>query len=1099
VSTSRSRRGVTEAKILPPAGRRLVVSRPRLDPLLADLRSSRLSLVVAGAGFGKTTLLAEWAARERAAWYTVTAEDRELTTLVQGVLEAVRFRLPALARAQTLAMEGARGPDAHTDELGRARAYAGLVSAAVQDHARSDLVLILDDVDEVYGAEGAVGFLEALCRQAPEPLHLALACRHPVPFSIERLRGRGQVLEIGGSALVFDEAEVAAVLREQLGSGGGEIASLLRDATRGWPAAVRLAGEALRTIPARDRAAAVRRLPRPGGPVYTYLAEEVFSSEPPEVLALVRAVAPLEAFTPELAEALGVPEAGRHVAELERRGLFLDVWTDDGWFALRPLIRQFVIEHLPHSQEELRSLRLAAAEWFERHERYPPALRELLLAQDREGVARVLTGSGRALLASGASELVIRAAAWLPDEDQDAAIHRVVGEAHQVRGEWDRALERYGRLVTDGDVDPAVAWRMGLIHHLRGELERAIDVYERGRIGAAERRDDALLLAWTAAAQWLRGEVDRCRELSNRAFDIAEECGDDEALAAAHTALALLAALDSDRRANDAHYLHALDHAERAGDVLQVIRIRANRGSRLTEEAYFEEAIEELDIAIRLAELAGFSFFQSLAQSNRGEALLRLGRLDEAVTELEAARDLLQRLGSRVISYPLCFLGDVSRERGDLALARSAYEEAVEVSSEVGDLQGLIPALAGLAQVLAEEEPEEARRVASRALSHDSVLGRQRALLAAGWVDLARGDPRSAAAQATEAMAISRNRRDRAAVAEALELAARASDDRSAARGRLEEARAIWLEIGGAIGEARVDLALARLAGPDEALELTSRAEARFRELGARRLAAEAAELAAGLARDRARPVVIHSLGGFRVVRDGEPVALTEWQSRKARTLLKILAARRGQPVHREELIELLWPEEDPAKTSSRLSVALSTLRAVLDPSKRFDAEHVVSADRQTVRLEIDHVEVDVERFLREVRDGLADLEAGREDRGLRSLASAEAAYAGDFLPEDPFEDWAVALREEGRNAYVAAARSLAVHAGGAGDHDSAARYLLRILERDAFDERAHLSLVSAFQAAGRHGEARRAYRLYASRMNELGIEALPFTEATRG
>ena len=81
--------------------------------------------------------------------------------------------------------------------------------------------------------------------------------------------------------------------------------------------------------------------------------------------------------------------------------------------------------------------------------------------------------------------------------------------------------------------------------------------------------------------------------------------GEDRALAAAHTVLAMLAALEGDRASNDAHYLRALDHAERAGDVLQIIRIRVNRGSRNLEEGAYEAAIVELDLAIRLADLGG--------------------------------------------------------------------------------------------------------------------------------------------------------------------------------------------------------------------------------------------------------------------------------------------------------------------------------------------------------------------------------------------------------------------------------------------------------------------------------------------------------------
>jgi DNA-binding SARP family transcriptional activator len=253
--------------------------------------------------------------------------------------------------------------------------------------------------------------------------------------------------------------------------------------------------------------------------------------------------------------------------------------------------------------------------------------------------------------------------------------------------------------------------------------------------------------------------------------------------------------------------------------------------------------------------------------------------------------------------------------------------------------------------------------------------------------------------------------------------------------------------------------------------------------------------LLAGLSRSSSG-VAVHSLGGFLVTRSGEAVPLAEWQSRKARTLLKILVARRGQPVHREELMELLWPGEHPDRTSARLSVALSTLRGVLDPDRRMDPEQLVSADRTTVRLDLEHVEVDVVRFLADAHAGLRRFAADRGEEAVTLLTAAEAAYAGDFLPEDPFDDWAVAVREEARNAYVATARALATWAGQRGDHDAASRYLLRILERDAFDERAHLGLVAALAVSGRHGEARRAYRAYEARMGELDVEALPFTEA---
>jgi DNA-binding SARP family transcriptional activator len=89
-----------------------------------------------------------------------------------------------------------------------------------------------------------------------------------------------------------------------------------------------------------------------------------------------------------------------------------------------------------------------------------------------------------------------------------------------------------------------------------------------------------------------------------------------------------------------------------------------------------------------------------------------------------------------------------------------------------------------------------------------------------------------------------------------------------------------------------------------------------------------------------------------------------------------------------------------------------------------------------------------------------------------------------------------VATREEAQATYIGIARSLAAAAAEAGDADLATRYYLRILERDPYDESAHLGLVDALRAAGRHGEARRRYGFYAAKMEEISVEAAPYPSA---
>jgi len=710
-------------------------------------------------------------------------------------------------------------------------------------------------------------------------------------------------------------------------------------------------------------------------------------------------------------------------------------------------------------------------------------------------LARVLRERGAALVAAGATTAVVAAADLLSDDLRDASIDQLAGEAYAVKADHDRALACFERAAgASVRLTAALAWRMVQAHSLRDELDEALAAYARADVSVAGTADEPLLLAWAASVQRRRGALDDARQLAERSLAAASACADDRALAAAHVAAALVAPPDRDAGGREVHLAQALEAAERANDVLQVIRIRNNRASNQLEEGRYEGAIEELGRAIDLAELVGYVGMLALALMNRGLARWCLGRLDEAGADYEAAVVHYRTAGSREISYAIIGQGDVYRERGNVSMARACYEEGLSLAERSGDLQALVPALYQLAKVVVDDEPERATRLAERAVAYgwpDSAW----ALNAAGWVALARGDRERAAGAADRAGAAARAERDRFGLAESLELKAAATHDRVAAAPLFEEALVTWRELGNPIHEAAVELALAAVAPGAATAATRERSARKLQALGIRLSPTGPAGLLRHIAEAPTLPVRVETLGAFRVQRAGKPIPLAEWRSRKARDLLKILVARRGRPAPRDVLMEALWPDEDPTKLGNRLSVAMSILRAVLDPDRSFEPEHFVRADKEAVRLE--NVATDVETFLAEAKTGLLLRADGRRAEATARLEYAEAIYAGDFLEEDRYEDWAVALREEARTAYVRVARALAEDAAASGDHAGATAYLLRILERDAYDEEAHLELIAALIAGGRHGESRRAYRMYAERMAEIGLEPAIFSAAT--
>jgi DNA-binding SARP family transcriptional activator len=393
-----------------------------------------------------------------------------------------------------------------------------------------------------------------------------------------------------------------------------------------------------------------------------------------------------------------------------------------------------------------------------------------------------------------------------------------------------------------------------------------------------------------------------------------------------------------------------------------------------------------------------------------------------------------------------------------------------------------VPALAGLARTVAAERPALAAALARRAVRHATGSQVATARLAAGWIALRVGRRDAARAHARAALAAAGRQRDRAGLAEALELRA-ATSDPVPARQALTEALAIWCDTAATVDADRVRVALGALPEASRLHRLEARLAAdRLRAAG---IAVSAPEPA---------PVEIRVLGGFALTVGGTPVPPAAWPSRKARDLLRILIARRGQPVAREELARLLWSGDDATdeRVGHRLSVALSTVRGVLDPGRCAPPDHFLAADQATVALVLDRVTVDAETFLATARHGLhlsSRPHAGDGD-ARAALTAAERAFTGEVFAGEPYDEWARPLREETHATYLHVLRELATVARRVGEPDTAARYLLRSLAIDPYDERSHRGLVDALMDACRFGEAMRARDRYTAAMRELGLTA---------
>ena len=190
--------------------------------------------------------------------------------------------------------------------------------------------------------------------------------------------------------------------------------------------------------------------------------------------------------------------------------------------------------------------------------------------------------------------------------------------------------------------------------------------------------------------------------------------------------------------------------------------------------------------------------------------------------------------------------------------------------------------------------------------------------------------------------------------------------------------------------------------------------------------------------------VHVRLLGGFAVSVNGLPIPEDKWKSRRARSLVKLLALAPGHRLHRDQVIEALWPESDFSAAANNFHQTLYAARRILAAA----GSVCLSLKDGLLSLD-DEISVDVEQF-----EAAAARAKGSQDP--QAYQDALDRYTGDLLPEDLYEEWTIQRREALRQIYLNLLLDLAhLHEAGQ-DYPAAIKVLLRLLASDRSREEAH-------------------------------------------
>src|SRR4249919_2357209 len=358
-------------KAMPPRLPREALERRHLQRAWDQVHDRAAIVIVAPAGFGKTTVLLQWRRRwmeygALVAW--LDADDQD---------EPERFTMALLYSLRTASGRPV-DPAAQCTVVPGVEALTGLLSDVAMRGTQT--VLMIDDGERL--PEAAVRtVLQYLLMNAPANLHVVIGTRVQLPLQVAELAAKGNYAALGAEDLRLRLEESMEVLERRFGPRlGADDRARLHEATEGWPIGLQLAIAAIEPEP--DLPAAVRELSARHGRAQEYFVETLLSRMPSGMAQFLERVAILDPLSVALCEAVTQdPQAGAHLEWLARETPMVMVGEHHDYVRLHPMARDFLLgrfEQLP--REERDALHARAAQWFAAAERYHEAANHALAA-----------------------------------------------------------------------------------------------------------------------------------------------------------------------------------------------------------------------------------------------------------------------------------------------------------------------------------------------------------------------------------------------------------------------------------------------------------------------------------------------------------------------------------------------------------------------------------------------------------------------------------------------------------------------------------------------------------------------------------------------
>lgn len=1057
---------ITHTKLIIPQRRKELLTRPRLLDLLSDLLDFRLIIIAAPAGYGKTSLLIDFATQFEwpVCWYALDPLDNDLVRFLSHFVYTIRMKFPDFGDEALTLLRSTPAEDIHLDFL------ISMLTNEIYEKITEHFVIVLDDYHLISSSE-INHFLSDFIQRADDNCHIVITSRRLLTLpDLPLMVARSQVGGLSIEELAFIPEEVQALYGQVLNQSISlQKAQEITDRSEGWITGLLLTSQMFRT----GLGEPIKITRASGIGLYEYLAQQVLEQQPLEIREFLLDSSILEEFDADMCqrvigEALETQKDWRALMDIVVRSNLFILPVDDEfqWLRYHHLFRDFLQNRMEQTRpDDYEKIRLKLAEYFQSKNDWERVFEIYSSLGKTDALADLIKNVGSIFIAKGKISKLSNWLEQLPEEMVEldpvllslrATVTFNQGAVQEGRQILDRVIQK---LKSNGDRKILVQNLIRRSSALRvlGDYAAAVEDAQQA-IEIGKNRKDFLELQSEAyrakgATLYQMGKLREGLEFLNQAYRLCNMIHKDEDAARILVEIGAIQETLGEFQAAQHSYEKSLDYWRSIGDSIWVSTILNNLGVLQHSSGDFVKSFQNLEKSMHYSQSTGNQRMEGYSLASIGDLYKDLDAFEEAADAYQKSLEIAQRIEDQFLTFYL------KTAKAHLDIINNDFSKAamqIETASALAKKSG---------------SPYEINKC----------------LLEKSTLEFARGKFKSA----EESLSLTENYFSKQGHIEEYVRARVIRFLSSAKLGNLDIAKkqlkGILSDISNSASYIPSMVSINEFQGVFKSLtprkdigrdvSITLQQLSEFRKLtqkSRRTIRKHASVVPFAPAR-----IEINAFGRTEVVVKNKILNISDWKTHTSRDLFFLFLAH-PEGLTKEEVGVILWPDSTSMELKLRFKNAIYRMRHAIGSETVLYQDGYYQFNRS-----IDY-EYDVQNFLTALEKARL---SKQEDEKRNALKSVIDLYKGLYLPEID-EIWAVADRQRYLNLFIHAAEELVLILIENKEYEPALSYCQKALTQDACNEEFHRLVMSIHSIQGNKAAISQQYNACVSVLEkELGTE----------